>query len=62
MEEALQSKSQGKKEIVERNSVDLAPRVRGCTKGVQRSIEKPLQHSDEPLSLSLSSVSLLFFS
>ena len=57
-----------KKELVERNSLDLAPGVRGCTKGVQRSIEKWLQHSDESLSLSLSlslffsSVSLLFFS
>ena len=40
MAEALQSKTQGKKELVERNSVDLALGVRGCTKGVQRSIEK----------------------
>ena len=60
MAEALQSKTQGKKELVERNSVDLALGVRGCTKGVQRSIEKGLQHSDEPLSLF--SVSRLFFS
>ena len=52
MAEALQSKTQGKKELVERNSVDLALAVRGCTKGVQRSIEKRLQHSDEPRSLS----------
>ena len=52
MAEALQSKTQGKKELVERNSVDLALGVGGCTKGVQRSIEKWLQHSDEPLSLS----------
>ena len=29
-----------KKELVERISVDLALRVRGCTMGVQRSIEK----------------------
>ena len=40
MAEALLSKTQGKKELVERNSVDLALGVRGCTKGVQRSIEK----------------------
>ena len=60
MAEALQSKTQGKKELVERNSVDLALGVRGYTKGVQRSIENWLQHSDEPLSLF--SVSLLFFS
>ena len=40
MAEALQSKTQGKKELVERNSVDLALGVRGCTKVVQRSIEK----------------------
>ena len=40
MAEALQSKTQGKKELVERDSVDLALGVRGCTKGVQRSIEK----------------------
>ena len=60
MADALQSKTQGKKELVEKNSVDLALGVRGCTKGVQRSIEKLLQHSDEPLSLF--SVSLLFFS
>ena len=40
MAEALQSKTQGKKELVERNSVDLALGVRGSTKGVQRSIEK----------------------
>ena len=61
MAEALQSKPQGKKELVERNSVDLALGVRGCRKGVQRSIEKWLQHSDEPLSLSLFSFPAILF-
>ena len=37
MAEALQNKTQGKKELVERNSFDVALRARGCTKEVQRS-------------------------
>ena len=61
MAEALQSKTQGKKELVERNSVDdLALRVRGRTKGVQRLIENDC-NALISLSLSLFSFPAILF-
>ena len=51
----------GKKELVERNSVDLALRVRGCTKEFKGRLKNDC-NTLMNLSLSLFSVSLLFFS
>ena len=55
----------GKKELVERNSVDLALRVGGCTKEFKGRLKNDcntLMNLSLSLSLSLFSVSLLFFS
>ena len=57
--EALQSKTQGKNELAERNSVDLALRVRGCAREFKGWLKNDCNAQRR---ISLFSVSLLFFS